>query len=327
MQTKIKFAAALSSLTLALMAGFAQAADFSLNVSTSQVADDPMYKGMLEFKKNVEARTKGRIAVKTFPAGQLGSDEDVIEQIRAGSGVALITDGARMEPYVKEFGILTAPYVVDSFASMRKFVVSPMFNDWSKKLHDKAGFQVFSFNWYQGERNYVTNKPVSKPADLAGIRVRTPGAPMWIEVARAMGATPTPMAWSEAYSALSMKAIDAVEVQYPSLWGSRIYEVTKYVTKTRHIQLVTGMVGSAAWFDKLPKDLQQVVQEEALKAGDYASKLTMDSMVQVEKDIKAKGMVVTEVDLKPFIAATQSVYTKFGYNDLRKQVNAVIQGK
>lgn len=328
MKMFIKSAVMFAAIPLSMFANHVGAAEvYKLNVSTSQVADDPMYKGLLEFKKNVEARSKGRIEVKTFPAAQLGSDEDVIEQIRAGSGVALITDGARMEPYVKEFGILTAPYLVNSFAEMRKFVVSPLFNDWSKKLHDKGGFQIFSFNWYQGERNLVTNKPITKPADLAGVRIRTPGAPMWIEVSRAMGATPTPMAWSEAYSALSMKAIDAVEVQYPSLWGSRIYEVTKYVTKTRHIQLVTGLVGSAAWFDKLPKDLQQIVGEESLKAGDYASKLTSDSLTQIEKDVQAKGMTVSDVDLKPFVTATQAVYDKFGYNDLRKQVTAVIQAK
>ena len=323
----MKLASIVSSLLFVLSPVLAHGAEFSLNVTTSQVVDDPMYKGLLEFKKNVEARSKGRISVKTFPASQLGSDEDVIEQIRAGANVTLITDGARLEPYVKEFGIVTAPYIVKDFASMRKFVTSPLFGEWSKKLHDKAGFQIFAFNWYQGERNYVTNKPVSKPADLAGIRVRTPGAPMWIEVARAMGATPTPMPWSEAYSALSMKAIDAVEVQYPSLWGSRIYEVTKYVTKTRHIQLVTGLVGSAPWFDKLPKDLQQIVQEEALKAGDYASNLTLDFMKQVEKDVQAKGMTVNEVDLAPFVAATESVYKKFGYEELRKQITAIIEGK
>jgi tripartite ATP-independent transporter DctP family solute receptor len=283
-----------------------------------------MYKGLLEFKKNVEACTNGRIEVKTYPAAQLGSDEDVVEQIRAGGGVALITDGARMERYVKEFGVMIAPYLVNNFAEIRKFTLTPLFADWSKKLHDTAGFQIFSFNWYQGERNYVTNKPIAKPADLAGVRTRTPGSPMWIEVARAMGATPVGMAWSEAYSALSMKAIDAVEVQMPSLWGTRLYEVTKYVAKTRHIHLVTGLIGSAAWFDKLPKDLQQIVQEESLKAGDYASQITIDSLATIEKDIQAKGMIVSEPDLKPFIEATQSVYDKFGYNDLRKQITEAI---
>ena len=323
----MRLSTVVSTLALALAATFAHAADFSLNVSTSQVADDPMYKGLLEFKKNVEARTKGRIAVKTFPAGQLGSDEDVIEQIRAGAGVALITDGARMEPYVKEFGIITAPYIVNNFEEMRKFTLTPTFNEWCDKLSKKAGFRVFSFNWYQGERNVVTNKLVKTPADLAGVRMRTPGAPIWIETTRALGATPTPMPWSEAYSALSMKAIDAVEVQYPSLWGSRIYEVTKFVGKTRHIQLVTGLIGASVWFDKLPKDLQLVILEESLKAGDYASKLTKEQMVQVEKDIQTKGMTVTELDLAPFKANMQAVYDKFGYNELRKQVTAAIQAK
>ena len=325
MLTRIRLAAIVSMLTMA--GSLVQAASFTLNVSTSQVAGDPMYRGLLEFKKNVEQRSNGRIAVKTFSSGQLGSDEEVIGLVRSGAGIALVTDGARMEPYMKEFGILTAPYIVSNYAEMRKFVDSPLFAQWSRKLRDSAGFQVFSFNWYQGERHYVTNKPISKPADLASVRVRTPGAPMWVETARAMGATPVPMAWSNAYTALSTKAIDAVEVQHPSLWGAHIYEVAKYVTKTRHIQLVTGLIGSSAWFDKLPKDLQLIVQEEAVRAGDYASKLTQDSLARVERDIKAKGMVVNEVDIRPFIAATQSVYDKFGYNDLRRQVTEVIQSR
>ncbi|WP_431857843.1 C4-dicarboxylate TRAP transporter substrate-binding protein [Azospirillum sp.] len=323
----IKLAASAAAFAIATVIAVAtpvRAQTYTLNVSTSQVADDPMFKGLLEFKKNVEARSGGKIAVKAFPASQLGSDEDIIEQIRAGSGVALVTDGARMEPYVKEFGILTAPYIVDSFADMRKFSMSPLFAEWNKKLHATAGFEVLSFNWYQGERNLVTNKPVKTPADMAGVRMRTPGAPMWIETGRALGATPTPLPWSEAYSALSMKAIDAVEVQHPSLWGSRLYEVTKYVTKTRHIQLVTGLICSAAWFDKLPADLQKIVSEEAVKAGDYASKLTIDSLDQIEKDLKGKGMTITEVDLKPFKDASQAVYDKFGYNDLRKKVAETI---
>ena len=324
MKVSLKSLMLLAAVPVSMLAFHASAAEFTLQVSTSQVADDPMYKGLLEFKKNVEARTNGRIEVKTYPAAQLGSDEDVVEQIRAGGGVALITDGARMERYVKEFGVMIAPYLVNNFAEIRKFTLTPLFADWSKKLHDTAGFQIFSFNWYQGERNYVTNKPIAKPADLAGVRTRTPGSPMWIEVARAMGATPVGMAWSEAYSALSMKAIDAVEVQMPSLWGTRLYEVTKYVAKTRHIHLVTGLIGSAAWFDKLPKDLQQIVQEESLKAGDYASQITLDSLATIEKDIQAKGMIVSEPDLKPFIEATQSVYDKFGYNDLRKQITEAI---
>ncbi|GBU09054.1 C4-dicarboxylate-binding periplasmic protein [Gammaproteobacteria bacterium] len=302
----------------------ALAAEFTLNVNTSQTADDPMYKGLLEFKKNVEARTNGRIEVKTFSSSQLGSDEDIIEQIKTGAGIATVIDGARIAPDVSEFGILAAPYIVDNYAQIRKFIISPLFETWVTKLHDTGGMQVLSFNWYQGERHLVTNKLISQPSDLKGIRMRTIGAPLFLETVRAMGATPTGMPWTEVYSALQLKAIDAVEAQLPSIYGSRLYEVTKYIAKTRHIQLVTGLVGSQIWFDKLPENLQVILREEALAAGDYASNLTLDSLGSYEESIKTKGVTVTEVDLKLFIEATAPVYEKLNYVELKKQVDAVI---
>ena len=94
MLTKIRLAAIVSMLTMA--GSFVQAASFTLNVSTSQVAGDPIYRGLLEFKKNVEQRSNGRIAVKTFSSGQLGSDEEVVGLVRGGAGIALVTDGARI---------------------------------------------------------------------------------------------------------------------------------------------------------------------------------------------------------------------------------------
>lgn len=317
-----KCTAVLAGLILSSSAAFA--ANYTLNVSTALGTDDPIYKGLVEFKNNVESRSNNQIRVRIFPGSQLGSDEDIIEQIKAGAGTALITDGARLELYAKEFGILTAPYVVNNFDEMRKVVVSPVFEGWSNKLRDQGGFQVFSFNWYQGERHLVTNKPVSKPADLAGVRMRTPSAPQWLETVRALGATPTPMAWAESYSALQLKAIDGVEAQYPAIYSSRLYEVTKYITKTHHIQLVTGLVGSKIWFDKLPVDLQVILREESLKAGDYASKLTVESLTALEDQIKSKGVVVDEIDVTPFVEATKVVYTKFGYEDLQKQIADIV---
>ena len=81
---------------------------------------------------------------------------------------------------------------------------------------------------------------MTKPADLAGVRMRTPGAPVWLETVRALGATPTPMPWAEVYSALQLKAIDAVEAQHPASFGAKLYEQVKFITKTGHINLITG---------------------------------------------------------------------------------------
>jgi TRAP-type C4-dicarboxylate transport system substrate-binding protein len=123
-----------------------------------------------------------------------------------------------------------------------------MVEEWNQRLKTTSGHYAISFNWWQGERHLLTNKPVKVPADLSGIRMRTPGAPVWVETIRAMGATPTPMGWGEVYPALQQQVIDAVEAQHPASHGIRLYEVTKYLTKTGHFNLITGVVTSAAWF-------------------------------------------------------------------------------
>ncbi len=303
----------------------AAAAETQLNINTALAQSDPIYKGLERMRDRVAERSKGQLTIRIFPGSQLGKDEDVLEQARAGANVAVVVDGGRMAVFVKEFGILGAPYLAEGFQGVRKVVTSPLFETWVAKLKATSGHQVLSFNWWQGERHLITNKPVAKPADLAGVRMRTPGAPVWMETIRAMGATPTPMAWGEVYPAMQQKVIDAVEAQDPASVGSKLYEVAKYTTKTGHINLITGIVTSAAWFDGLSPDLQKILREESLAAGDYASKMTEDSLVGFEDTMRKNGMTVSEVDKAPFIEATKPVYDKLGYTELRKDVDKLLK--
>jgi tripartite ATP-independent transporter DctP family solute receptor len=300
------------------------AADFTLNVNTALTVDDPLFKGLEAFRDNVAKSSNGKIEIKLFPGSQLGSDEDVLEQARAGAGVAVVVDGGRLGAYVKELGILGAPYVAKDYAQLRKLITSPLFEEWVGKLRTASGHQILSFNWFQGQRHLLTNKPVTKPADLAGVRMRTPGAPVWLETVRALGATPTPLPWAEVYSAMQLKAIDAVEAQHPASFGSKLYEQVKFITKTGHINLLTGVVTSRIWFDKLPADLQKLLREEALKAGDIASNGTIDSLAKFEAQFKEKGVTIAEIDTAPFVESTKAVYDKLGYGELRKQVEAAL---
>jgi tripartite ATP-independent transporter DctP family solute receptor len=315
------------AIALAAMLAFAApsvAADYTLNVNTALTPDDPLFKGLESFRDNVAKSSNGKIEVKLFPGSQLGPDEDVLEQARAGAGVAVVVDGGRLGAYVKELGILGAPYVAKDFAELRKIVTSPLFEEWVAKLRTASGHQILAFNWFQGQRHLLTNKAVTKPADLNGVRMRTPGAPVWLETVRALGATPTPMPWTETYSALQLKAIDAVEAQHPASYGSKLYEQVKFITKTGHINLITGVVTSRIWFDKLPADLQQVLRSEALKAGDVASQGTIDSLARYEAQFKEKGVTIAEIDVTPFREASKAVYDKLGYGEVRKQVEAVL---
>jgi len=295
-----------------------------LNVNTALTTDDPMYLGLERMKANVEKRSAGKLTLRIYPGSQLGKDEDVLEQARAGANVAVLVDGGRLAPFVKEFGIMGAPYLVDNFDQVLRLTASPLFHGWVDKLRNAANLQVLSFDWFQGHRNLLTNVPVKVPADLKGVRMRTPGAPVWLETVRAMGATPTGLPWSEVYSALQTKVIDAAEAQDPAVYGARLYEVVKIMTKTQHIYLITGIVTSRAWFDKLPPDQQKILTEESYAAGKWASEKTIESLDDYEKKLREKGMTVVEVDKTPFISATAGVYEKLGYTDLRVQVNKAL---
>ncbi|WP_319517910.1 C4-dicarboxylate TRAP transporter substrate-binding protein [uncultured Martelella sp.] len=314
---------ALASLAASLLAGSALAADYTLNVNTALATNDPLYKGLEAFRDNVAEASDGALEVRLFPNSQLGPDEDVLEQARAGAPVAVVVDGGRLAVFVNEFGVLGAPYLANGYEGIRKVVTSDLFDEWAEKLHDDAGLDVLSFNWWQGERHLLTNVEITGPEDLSGIRMRTPGAPVWTGTIEAMGATPTPLPWGEVYSGLSSKVIDGAEAQLPAVVGAKLDEVITYVTKTGHINLITGLITSAAWVDSLPEDLQTVLHEEALKAGDIASYGTQDALESLEAQLVESGVTVNEIDVTPFREATAVVYDDLGYGDLRDQLQAI----
>jgi TRAP-type C4-dicarboxylate transport system substrate-binding protein len=207
---------------------------------------------------------------------------------------------------------------------MLRLQQSALFKGWVEKLRGAANLQVLSFDWFQGHRHMLTNSPVKVPADLKGVRVRTPGAPVWLETVRAMGATPTGMPWSEVYSALQTRVIDGAEAQHPAVYGARLYEVVKIITKTEHIYLITGIVTSRTWFDKLPADQQAILSEESFAAGKGASEATIASLADYEKKLREKGVTIVEIDKAPFKAATAGVYQTLGYSELRKDVDKAL---
>ena len=291
-----------------------------LNVITSLSSSDPMYQGLLRFKQGVEEQTEQQIKVRIFVGSQLGNDDDILEQARAGANVAVLVDGGRLSIYQHEMGILGAPYLAKNLDEINAIVSSSLFNQWAQQLSDTAGLKVLSFNWWQGERHLLTHKPIHTPADLAGVRMRTIGAPIWLETIKAMGATPTPLSWTEVYSALQQKVIDGAEAQHSGTWGARLYEVIPYITKTGHINLISGLVGSSAWFEKLTQTQQHIVMAQAMAAGKYASDIAFNSLTELEQKMKAEGVTINDIDTAPFIEATKATYDVLGYSELRQQL-------
>jgi tripartite ATP-independent transporter DctP family solute receptor len=305
------------------IAGIAQA-DTTLRIGTVLAPNDPMGQGLDKFKAEVEKATGGEVKIEVFHNSQLGDTTEMLDQARAGANVGTVTDVARLSSFVPSLAIMSAPFLFDTYDQADKFALSKEYLGWGDELKEKSGLVMLASNWYQGARHALTQKPISKPADLAGVKMRTIGAPVWIETIRAMGAEPTPIAWGEVYSALQLGTIDAAEAQPTAIWGAKLYEVIKHVNKTGHIQLVTALVVSAdAWDDISPAN-QKIVRDLAVENGRYASGLTISLGEKALKDVAATGVGVHDVDLAPFKEAVKSVYSLLKLEQEAAIVNKVL---
>jgi tripartite ATP-independent transporter DctP family solute receptor len=295
-------------------------AETTLRIGTVLAPNDPMGQGLEKFKQDVEEATKGEVKIEVFHNSQLGDTTEMLDQARAGANVGTVTDVARLSSFVPSLAIMSAPFLFDTYDDADKFALSEQYLAWGDELKAKAGIVMLASNWYQGARHALTQVPVAKPADLNGLRMRTIGAPVWIETIRAMGAEPTPMPWGEVYSALQLGTLDAAEAQPTAIWGAKLYEVVKHVTKTGHIQLVTALVVGAEAWDQISPENQKIVRDLAVQDGRYASGLTIELGEKAMEDVAATGVTISDVDLAPFKEAVAGVYDML---DLTKEAEIV----
>jgi len=284
---------------------------------------EPYHQGFTNWAKAVDQKTKGGLKIEVFHSAQLGVEEDILEQIKAGANIGQNTDSARMGMYVPGIACLNGPYFAENLAEVAKLTKAPTIKRFHDELANKHGLKVLSFSWVQGYRHFFTNKPIRTPEDLKGMRIRTPPAPIWQESVRALGATPVALAFGDMYPALQQKVMEGVELVYNNIPAGRFYEVLKYVSETRHIMLVNYEVISSKWFNALPADYQKILVEECEKAGIETSKLIMDKL---EKEVKVdlttkRGMIaVDNVDIPAFKKAGEKAYEVLKIADVKKKI-------
>lgn len=293
---------------------------YELRISTSQTEQALITRNYQKLADTLNEKSNGRLKVSVFPAGQLGSDEDVLEQAIQGVNAAVNTDASRMGQYVKDFSIFMMGYFVDNYEEGYKVTQTETFKSWCKELEDKHGIKVLSFTFYDGPRQFMTNKPINTPADLKGLRIRTIGQEVCTESIAAMGATPVSMSWGEVYNGIQSKALEGCEVQNTSAYPSKIYEVSNTQSKTGHFQLMQGLICGKSWFDSLPADLQTLLEETAVEVGKETAADVMAEVEADEKLMQEAGLTIVEPDIAPFKEAVEPVYEKLGYSELREQL-------
>ncbi len=306
-------------LTVFAVTGFA-ADKYELMISTSQTDQSLITRGYMELADRLNKVSDGRLSVKVFPSNQLGNDEDTIEQAIQGVNIAVNTDPARMGTYVKEIGILMMGYFADSYDECLKVTQTESFKEWEEKLASDHGIRVLAFNFYDGPRHFMTNKPINTPADLANLRIRTIGSEVCLESIAAMGATPITYPWGEVYNGIQSKAVDGCEAQNTSTYPSRTYEVVKYQSKTGHFHLLQALICGEKWYKSLPEDLQKILSDTAKEVGAESARNVLAEADRCEQEMVKAGLTVIEPDTAPFKEAVKPAYEKLGLAELRAKL-------
>lgn len=274
-----------------------------------------LHKGMAKFKEEVEQKSGGRIAVEIYPNGVLGGDTDLVDAVKMGVIQMAGPATTVLVQYVPEFGVLDMPFLFKSPQAGFKALDNELGAYLDKLLLEKMDIHNLGYG-YNGSRSISNSKrPITSPADLEGLKIRVMESPIYIDTFTALGANPTPMSFGEVFTALQQGTVDGQDNAATLTVSARFYEVQKFYTDTGHTLSFLPMIINKKFYDSLPADLKQIVDEVARETMvDFQRQLEIDDRdvaVQIMKD--KPGFQVDEVSPEnylKFVEAVEPVYTK-----------------
>ncbi len=310
----------------ALSATPAFAQNIVLKATDTHPAGYPTVVAVENMGKRLEAATNGRIKVQMFPGAVLGQEKEVVEQTQLGAiQIARISLGV-IGPVVPDVDVFNMPFVFRSIDHMRAVIDGPIGDELLAKVSASPA-KLIGLGWMDGgARSLYTKKPVHKPADLAGQKVRMMGNPLFVDTMNAMGGNGIAMAYGEVFTALQTGVIDGAENNPPSYFTANHYNTpAKYYAQTNHLIIPEILVMSKVSWDKLTPADQALVKKSAREAQLDQRGLWDKSVAEYSAKLKAAGIEFITVDQKPFYDATAPVRAKYGekFTDLMKRIDAV----
>jgi len=280
--------------------------------SSPVAPDHPNNIAALKFAEIVNKESGGRLKVEVFPANQLGNVKDVIENVMTGSVHMYMGGTSETSLFQSEFAVMDAPYLFRDYDHLMKGAKSDVVKEIGAKLEKNRGVKILTAEIYYGARHLTTrNKPIKTPADLKGMLVRAPDQPIYLEAVRAMGATPTPVAFSDLYMALKQGVVDGQENPIPTIYTYKYYEAQKYLMLTGHMLRVNVIGADASWYNKLSPDLKQIMGKALDEAVTLNNQLTLKQEKDMLEELKKLGMEVVQPDVEAFREAAKVVPPKF----------------
>jgi tripartite ATP-independent transporter DctP family solute receptor len=270
---------------------------------------EPVTDGVYEWSRLAAEKSNGSLEIQVFPSSQLGSKNEIIDQMLAGMGVITLADGAFFgDRGAPDMGITMGPYFFANWDEAWHMVESNWWKDQSKILEGR-GLKILASNFIYGDRHTLTTRPIRTVEDFRGLKLRVPNNLMQIKGTEVMGATPTPMPLGDVYTALQQGVIDGVENPLPVLYGGKFHEVAKFLTLDGHIKLITIWFCGTQFFNTLSKEHQDVLIESGRQAGLYNNDLAIKAAEDAIALFKNEGVEIINIDMARFQAQAQPFYT------------------
>jgi C4-dicarboxylate-binding protein DctP len=323
----MKHLAVALAVVLSLSSVRAARADEPIVLKFSHVVapDAPKGKAALYFKELAEKYTGGRVKVEVFPNSSLYKDKEELEALQLGSVQLLAPSISKFSPLgVKEFDVFDLPFLLSDEARARQMMASPMMADLNKKLEAK-GVLPLAY-WDNGAHVYTSNKPLIRPEDFRGLKMRIQGSKVLDAVARELGAIPQIMAFSELYQALQTGVVDGEDNVPSNILTQRFYEVQKYLTVSYHGRLTYALVTNKKFWDALPADLRTPLARAVKESTDFfnatAEKDNADALEKIKASGKIQVHVLTDAEKKAWVAKLMPVHkemqSRFGKDFIDK---------
>lgn len=295
----------------------------TLRLADDQPANYPTVLGDEAFAKEVSQKTNGRIKIVVYPNAQLGDENAVAQQIQLGAIDFGRINTAALASYDKELNVLGLPYLFSSSQQMWDVLDGPIGNQFLQSL---SSAKMVGLTYYDsGARDfYNTKRPVSKPSDLKGLKIRVQQSNLMVDLVNTLGGSATPMSYSEVYNALQSGVIDGAENNLPSYYTTNHYKVAKYLTLDQHTRWPEILLASQATWNKLSPSDQQIIKQAAVDSQQVERQAWNQLVQKATAAIKANGNVITNVDISQWQQAVKPLYQKYGadYQSLISQIQA-----
>ncbi|MCY0096055.1 sialic acid TRAP transporter substrate-binding protein SiaP [Hoeflea ulvae] len=299
--------AALSATMLTAMSAPAFAAPTTLKWAHVYEVSEPYHTCAVAASDLLSKATGDRYNIEVFPASSLGKEVDINEGLGLGTVDIIYTGQLFAGRSYGPIAIGGAPFMFRDYDHWDKYRNSDLFGEMSKGYEDASGNHITSMTYY-GQRHVTSNVEIKAPADMEGLKIRVPNAPLYMMFPQAVGANPTPIAFAEVYLALQQGTVDAQENPLPTIQAKKFYEVQKFITLTGHISdALMTIVGGPTWGGMSAED--QAALDDVL---DQTAVCASDQIIQKEKDLvqwfRDNNVTVNEVDRVPFREATMKLH-------------------